>query len=82
MKHTRTCVALGLVGAISVGCEIEERKGVLFGQLCRLDICFAVQRLFLYRIISKYIFNDIDRWFIANIYFSIPCKILLRTFHC
>ena len=67
-KYTRTCVALGLIGAVSVECEIEKRKGILFGQLCRLDTRFAVKRLFLYRLTSKYIHNDRDRGLIADMF--------------
>ena len=62
------CVALSLIGAISLEYEIQKRKRILFGQLCRLDTYFAVKRLFLYRLTSKYIFNDIDHSFIYDVF--------------
>ena len=67
-RNTRTCVALSLIGAVALQYEIEKRKFILFGQLCRLDNSFAVKRLFIYRLTSKYLFNDIDQGFMFDIF--------------
>ena len=67
-RNTRTCVALSLTGAVDLRYEIEKRKFILFGKLCRLDKSFAVKRLFIYRLTSKYLFNDIDQGFMSDIF--------------
>ena len=61
-------VALSLIGAVALQYEIEKRKFILFGQLCRLDNSFAVKKLFIYRVTSKYLFNDIDQGFMSDIF--------------
>ena len=53
---------------MSLEYEIRKHKGILFGQLCRLDTYFAMERLFRYRLSPKYIFNAIDHGFIYAIF--------------
>ena len=72
-RSTRTCVALSLIGSTSLEYEVQKRKGILFGQLCRLDTFFAVKRLFLYRLASKLIFNDTKYGFVHDV-----CQLLSK----
>ena len=67
-RSTRTCVATSFIGATSLEVEIRKRKGILFGQLCRLDTYFAVKQLFLYGLTSKFIFNDAEYGFVYDVY--------------
>ena len=72
-RSTRTCVALSLIGATSLDYEVQKRKGILFGQLCRLDTFYAAKRIFLYRLVSKLIFNDTKYGFVRDV-----CQLLSK----
>ena len=74
-RSTRTCVALSLIGATSLEYEVK-RKGILFGQLRRIDTFFAVKRLFLYRLASKLIFHDTKYGFVHDV-----CQLLSKHEH-
>ena len=67
-RNTRTCVALSLFGTSSLKYVIHKRKLTLFGQLCRLDTFYAAKRLFLYRITSQFLFEDITCGFIPDLF--------------
>ena len=66
--NTRTFVALSLFGTSSFKYVIHKRKLILFGQLCRLDTFYAAKRLFIYRITSQFLFQDISCGFISDIF--------------
>ena len=67
-RNTRTYVALSLFGTSSLKYVIHKRKLTLFGQLCRLDTFYAAKRLFLYRITSQFLFEDITCGFIPDLF--------------
>ena len=46
--------------------EIAKRKCAMFGQLCRLDPRYTVKRLFLHRLTSHFVFNDILYGFVVD----------------
>ena len=48
-SRSRTDIVLGLLCALPLAAELEKRKLVLFGQLCRLERDFTAKRLFLLR---------------------------------
>ena len=50
--HTRTDIAIGLLAMFPLEVEIDIRKLVLFGQLCRLNPYFWVKTMFLNRMTS------------------------------
>ena len=50
--RTRTDIALGLLGIFPLEIEIEIRKLILFGQLCRLSSKYWVKNIFLNRLLS------------------------------
>ena len=56
-RCTRSCVALSLLGSRSLDKDIQKRKLILFGQLCRLDPFYTVKRIFIYRLIAQVYFN-------------------------
>ena len=67
-RNTRTCVALSSLGMMNLNYVIVKRKLTLFGQLCRLDTSYAAQKLFLYRLSSHYLYENIEFGFIPDVY--------------
>ena len=67
-RNTRTCAALSLFGTSNLNYVIHKRKLTLFGQPCRRDTFYAAKRLFLYRITSQYLYEDIECGFISDIF--------------
>ena len=67
-RYTRTCATVYLLGSLNVQHEIETRKMLLLGQLCRLDTHFAVKRLFLLMLINHYVFQQLRTCFILNVF--------------
>ena len=55
-RRTHTDIALGLLGIIPLEIEIEIRKLILFGQLCRLSSKYWVKNIFLNKL-SSYTIN-------------------------
>ena len=51
-RRTRTDIAPGLLGIFPLEIEIEIRKLILFGQLCRLSSKYWVKNIFLNRLLS------------------------------
>ena len=47
-RGTRSCVALSLLGSRSLEKDIQKRKLILCGQLCRLDPFYTIKRIFIY----------------------------------
>ena len=65
--HTRTDIALGLLAMFPLEDEIDIRKLVLFGQLCRLNSNFWVKTMFLNRLTSFKINPSKQTGFIVEI---------------
>ena len=65
-RCTRSCVALILLGSPSLEKDIQKRKLILFGQLCQLDPFYTVKRIFIYRLISQFYFNDLTHGFVLD----------------
>ena len=65
-RCTRPCVAISLLGSRSLEKDIQKRKLILFGQLCRLDPFYTVKKIFIYRLISQFYFNDLIRGFVLD----------------
>ena len=65
-RCTRSCVALSLLGSLSLEKDIQKRKLILFGQLCRLDLFYTFKRIFIYRLISQFYFNDLTHGFVLD----------------
>ena len=65
-RCTRSCVALSLLGSRSLEKDIQKRKLILFGQLCRLDPFYTVKRIFIYRLIAQVYFNDLTHGFVID----------------
>jgi hypothetical protein len=55
--RTSTDIVLSLVDSLPIEYEIDKRKLILFGQLCRLDTNCAIKRMFLYKLCSFEIRN-------------------------
>ena len=51
-SRTRTAVALGMIGQLSLISEIDRRKLVLLGQICLLPTCYRVKWIFNARLLS------------------------------
>ena len=51
-KYTSTDIASSLIGMLPISAEIDIRKLVFFGQLCRLESCLLVKSIFSRRVIS------------------------------
>ena len=49
-RLSRTDIVLSSLGMLPIEAEIDKRKLVFFGQLCRLDIDTTVKRLFIHRL--------------------------------
>ena len=45
-KYTSTDIASSLIGMLPISAEIDIRKLVFFGQLCRLESCLLVKSIF------------------------------------
>ena len=67
-RYTRTYAALSLTGSLSVLFEIDKRKTLLFGQLCRLEPHSVVKRLFMIRLIDHYLYNKLKAGFIVDVF--------------
>ena len=65
--YTRTDIALGLLGMFPIEAEIDLRKLILFGQLCRLNTRFWGKTLFLIRLSSFQICPSNQMGFIPDI---------------
>ena len=49
-KYTKTYIALSMLGCLPIEAEINKRKLIFLGQLCRLDPKFHAKRVFVNRI--------------------------------
>ena len=65
--RTRTDVALSLLGIYPIENEIDFKKLILFGQLCRLDSSVWLKNVFLFRLFSYMTYADRQSGFIPNI---------------
>ena len=63
-RCTRSDVGLSLLGSRSLEKDIQKRKLILFKQLCWLDPFYTVKRIFIYRLISQFYFNDLTHGFV------------------
>ena len=66
--YTRSDVALGLLAIFPIEVEIDVRKQILFGQLCRLNLNCWVKTMFLYRLTSFNINPNKQTGFIVEIH--------------
>ena len=66
-SRTRTAVALGMLGQNSLISDIDKRKLVLFGQLCRLSTKYRVKEIFNVRLVSYLVNSASQIVFIAEI---------------
>ena len=66
--RTRTHIALGLLGLYSVEAEIDKKKLILFGQLCRLELYSTIKEMFLFRLCSYINKNKNQKGYFKDIY--------------
>ena len=80
-KYTSTYIASSLIGMLPISAEIDIRKLVFFGQLCRLESCSLVKSIFSRRVISYTTNPSRVKGFIAefsNFSISITLATLLK----
>ena len=66
--RTRTHIALGLLGLYSVEAEIDKKKLILFGQLCRLELYSCIKEVFLFRLCSYFNNNQNQKGYFKDIF--------------
>ena len=58
--RTSTAIVLSLIDSLPIEYEIDKRKLMLIGQLCRLDTVCAIKNMFLYKLCSYTLGNVVS----------------------
>ena len=66
-KRSRTDICLFLIGESSIHCEIDRRKLIFFGQLCRLTVNHFSREIFLIRLSQNLSSLSTSNSFISDI---------------
>ena len=66
-KQTRSVIALGLIGSNPIISEIDRKKFIFLGQLCRLPPGVIQKQLFNHRLFSVFHASDVQYGFIPDI---------------
>ena len=77
--RTRTHIALGLLGLFSIESEIDKKKLILFGQLCRLELYSCIKEVFLFRLSSYFSFSNNQQGYFKDICYVLTKYNLMET---